>query len=49
MEEVQQKPDVLLSADGCVNQSKIGGVCIRHGAKIKQCTSREGCTNQDQE
>ena len=24
-----------------------GGVCIRHGAKVKRCSS-EGCTNQAQ-
>mmetsp|Transcript_19939 Transcript_19939/g.39956 ORF Transcript_19939/g.39956 Transcript_19939/m.39956 type:complete len:99 (+) Transcript_19939:278-574(+) len=24
---------------------KIGGVCVRHGAKLKRCSS-EGCSNQ---
>ena len=32
------------SADGCTNQAKKGGVCVRHGAKLKRC-SYEGCTN----
>jgi hypothetical protein len=28
-----------------MNYAKKGGVCLRHGAKIKLC-SREGCTKQ---
>ena len=28
--------------DGCANQARKGGVCIRHGAKPKTC-SHEGC------
>ncbi|KAK1748071.1 hypothetical protein QTG54_000010, partial [Skeletonema marinoi] len=27
------------------NQARARGVCIRHGAKVKRCSS-EGCTNQ---
>ncbi len=27
---------------GCTNHAKNGGVCIRHGAKVKLC-SKEGC------
>eukprot|EP00984_Skeletonema_dohrnii_P000300 scaffold96_cov77-Skeletonema_dohrnii-CCMP3373.AAC.5 len=39
----------MCSAEGCSNQAKKGGVCIRHGAKVKvkRCSS-EGCTNQAQ-
>ena len=33
-----------MSHEGCTNGSKKGGVCIIHGAKVKQC-SHEGCTN----
>jgi hypothetical protein len=34
------------SADGCTNQSQKGGVCMRHGAKVKvKLCSSEGCTN----
>jgi hypothetical protein len=32
------------SADGCTNRVRKGGVCIRHGAKVKRC-SIEGCNN----
>ena len=32
------------SADGCTNYAQQGGVCKRHGAKVKRCSS-EGCTN----
>ena len=35
------------SADGCTNGAVRGGVCVRHGAKVKRCNS-EGCTNQAQ-
>jgi hypothetical protein len=35
----------LCSFNGCTNQARPGGVCIRHGAKKKRC-SREGCQNQ---
>eukprot|EP00985_Skeletonema_marinoi_P008050 scaffold3586_cov115-Skeletonema_marinoi.AAC.6 len=34
----------LCSSEGCTNQAKQGGVCIKHGAKAKLCSS-EGCTN----
>eukprot|EP00986_Skeletonema_menzelii_P005517 scaffold2043_cov149-Skeletonema_menzelii.AAC.3 len=30
------------SADGCTNNAQSGGVCSRHGAKVKRCCS-EGC------
>ena len=35
------------SREECTNHAQKGGVCVRHGAKVKrnQC-SREGCTNQ---
>ncbi len=34
------------SADGCTNQVKQGGVCIRHGAKVKRMEcSVDKCTN----
>ncbi len=33
----------LCNIDGC-NNMKNGGVCMKHGAKAKQCSS-EGCTN----
>lgn len=32
------------SVEGCTNVARKGGVCRRHGAKIKLC-SAEGCTN----
>ena len=32
------------SYEGCTNQVVNGGVCKRHGAKVKTC-SHEGCTN----
>ena len=35
----------ICSHEGCTKQAKKGGVCIRHGAKVKLC-SHEGCTNQ---
>ena len=35
------------SADGCTNHVIKGGVCVRHGAKVKRC-SREGCSNRAQ-
>ena len=28
------------SADGCANNSRRGGVCVKHGAKHKQCIRR---------
>jgi sulfur relay (sulfurtransferase) complex TusBCD TusD component (DsrE family) len=31
--------------EGCTNHAIKGGVCIRHGAKVKRCNSA-GCTNQ---
>ena len=34
----------ICSASGCTNVAVQGGVCFRHGAKVKLC-SREGCTN----
>ena len=35
------------SQEGCTNQVKNGGVCIRHGASWKKYTcSNEGCVNQ---
>jgi hypothetical protein len=34
----------ICSADECTNQALRGGVCIKHGAKVKLC-SAEGCTN----
>eukprot|EP00985_Skeletonema_marinoi_P004674 scaffold2027_cov148-Skeletonema_marinoi.AAC.3 len=33
------------SAEGCTNKVVRGGLCVRHGAKVKRCIS-EGCTNQ---
>ena len=35
----------ICSASGCTNVAVQGGVCSRHGAKVKLCSS-EGCTNQ---
>ena len=32
------------TAVGCTNQAQNGGVCIKHGAKVKVC-SVEGCKN----
>ena len=33
------------SHEGCTNQVRTGGVCTRHGAKVKTC-KHEGCTTQ---
>ena len=36
----------LCKEEGCTNQSKKGGVCYIHGAKVKRKTcNHEGCTN----
>ena len=32
--------------EGCPNQAYKGGVCRRHGAKVKMCEFEGGCTNQ---
>ena len=37
----------ICSADGCTKFVQSGGVCVRHGAKVKRC-SHEGCANQAQ-
>ena len=37
----------ICSADGCTKCVQRGGVCFRHGAKVKRC-SHEGCANQAQ-
>ena len=34
----------LCGHEGCSNQVVNGGVCMRHGAKVKRC-SQEGCTS----
>ena len=34
----------ICSSDGCSILAKNGGVCKKHGAKVKLCTS-EGCSN----
>jgi len=34
----------LCSSEGCAKYAQKGGVCIRHGAKVKRCNV-EGCTN----
>eukprot|EP00984_Skeletonema_dohrnii_P000264 scaffold86_cov98-Skeletonema_dohrnii-CCMP3373.AAC.1 len=37
----------ICSANGCTNVVVQGGVCVRHGARVKrQLCSREECTNQ---
>jgi len=33
------------SQDGCGNQAQQGGVCQKHGARVKRC-SQEECSNQ---
>jgi hypothetical protein len=39
----QRRNDVAMK--GCTNQGYYnGGVCITHGAKVKEC-SHDGCTN----
>ena len=35
----------MCTDDECTNKAHKGGVCIRHGAKLKRC-SCEGCTNR---
>ena len=35
----------LCNREGCTNRAVQGGVCQRHGAKVKKC-SYEGCSNQ---
>eukprot|EP00984_Skeletonema_dohrnii_P024787 scaffold13923_cov78-Skeletonema_dohrnii-CCMP3373.AAC.3 len=42
---VQKKYKKICSDAGCTNLVVKGGVCIRHGAKVKKC-SHDGCTNQ---
>lgn len=36
--------EVEFVSQGCTNQVVKGGVCVTHGAKLKQC-SLDGCTN----
>jgi len=38
------KRKLCSSSDGCTNQVRKGGVCVRHGAKRKRW-SNDGCTN----
>jgi len=40
----REKKIYYCSSEGCTNQVVNGGVCMRHGARVKRC-SREGCTN----
>jgi len=40
---IRRMPDC--SHEGCENRAVNGGVCQRHGAKVKRCKV-EGCTNQ---
>ena len=43
---VKKKYRYECTADGCTNRSYTGGVCKRHGAKVKiKLCSSEGCTN----
>ena len=45
-EAVKKKHGYECSAAGCTTKARRkGGVCVRHGAKLKLCSS-EGCTNQ---
>ena len=33
--------------DGCSNFSQIGGICVKHGAKIKRYKCKiDGCSNK---
>ncbi|KAK1748336.1 hypothetical protein QTG54_000275 [Skeletonema marinoi] len=41
----KKKKRKLCTAEGCENQARNGGVCVKHGAKRKLCTA-EGCDNQ---
>ena len=41
----REKKIYYCSSEGCTNQVVNGGVCKRHGAKVKRC-SKEACTNQ---
>ena len=36
------------SQDGCGNQAQQGGVCLKHGARVKRC-SQDGCGNLPQQ
>jgi len=47
MTAAKKKYSCECSFDACTNNAVNGGVCVRHGAKVKRC-SREGCTNQVQ-
>eukprot|EP00984_Skeletonema_dohrnii_P022057 scaffold11188_cov85-Skeletonema_dohrnii-CCMP3373.AAC.3 len=39
------KGQTMQHSEGCVNKAiQQGGACVRHGAKVKRCSS-EGCTN----
>ena len=47
--ETWSKGEPLCCIVGCTNQSRKGGVCIRHGAKKKRCSFEESSiTNQAQ-
>eukprot|EP00984_Skeletonema_dohrnii_P024334 scaffold13442_cov96-Skeletonema_dohrnii-CCMP3373.AAC.3 len=46
MKVARYKYKRICSANGCTNMVVKGGVCVRHGAKVKRkLCSREGCTN----
>ena len=48
-ERAKKKKRYICSQEGCVNQVRKGGVCIRHGAKVKRkirTCNTEGCANQ---
>ncbi len=43
--ETEGRRRKICTTEGCTSRAERGGVCIRHGAKVKRC-NREGCTNQ---
>ena len=43
----KQYRKIIGSADACTKEAHQGGVCVKHGAKVKRC-SYEGCNNQVQ-
>lgn len=45
---LQQQHRPRCSKQGCTNQVQQGGLCIRHGAKVKMCTA-SGCTKLAQQ
>ena len=42
---IKKRKHADCSVQGCTSQAKLGGVCVKHGARVKRCT-HPGCRNQ---